>query len=82
MITLEQAIAIAEQKAIELKLGFEISHVISYDDIKHYKPKPYGLDITNCWIAYVDTKELVLDKSTYIAIDRNSGLVVTYGTTF
>jgi len=82
MITLEQAIAIAEQKAIELKLGFEISHVISYDDIQSPRPIIYGADISNCWVAYVAPEVYRVGLSKIIAIDRESGVVVAHGLVF
>ncbi len=81
MITLEQATAIAEQKAIELKLGFGISHVISYDDIQPSKPSLYIADISNCWIAFIEPEPYRIGLSKIIAIDRESGLVVAHGTT-
>lgn len=80
MVTIEQATAIAKQKVIELKLGSGIDCVIDYDDIQSLKPSLYSADISSCWIAYVEPEPYMIGQSKIIAIDRESGLVIAYGT--
>ncbi len=72
-------IAIAHVSANKQPDWLGIGEMQTYENIPWRKPIIYGVDFSNCWIAYVERKPFGLPESYIIAIDRDSGDIVYSG---
>lgn len=82
MISREQARKIAELSAIKNRLGFEISRVVSLDEIPDRLPSAYltAGSLDRSWIAYVEpVLPLSLRSSNVIVVDMASGEIIYAG---
>lgn len=64
----------------EHQLGVDIYRVLSLDEMTGRAPCLYGVSLSDCWIAYVETSgPPALRASTIIVIDRASGRIIYRG---
>ena len=78
---LAREIAILRVNAIKNPDWLGIGEIRAYDSPNWSVRKPliYGVDFSNCWIAFIERKSFGIRESHIIAIDRDNGRVVFVG---
>ena len=71
---------IAENHVLANGLGRGISKVLLLEEITWRKPSVYGVELKNCWVAYVEEFHFAgLKSSVVVLVDRESGTVIFGG---
>ena len=71
---------IAENHVLSNGLGKGISKVLLPEEITWRKPNVYGVELKNCWVAYVEEFHFAgLGSSVVVLVDRESGTVIFGG---
>ena len=80
MISREQAAKIAKAAAIDRSLGLSVYEVLAVSELKSRQPMLYGVDLGDCWIAYIATdRPPGLYASTIVVISQASGEILYAG---
>lgn len=79
MIQRKEAQSIAEAEAKRKGLGTGIRHVDLWDELTGRRPTLYNIDLSHCWIAYIERPITGLQSSTIVAVDRDFGVVMYAG---
>lgn len=80
MISRAEAKEIALSDAMAHGLGHSVLSVLCPDEIPGQEPKLYNVDLSDCWIAYVESPgPLALRSSTIVAIRCADGSVIYRG---
>jgi len=79
VITREDASRIAQQAAIERKLGAAIAQVLRLEEMEFRRPSIYNHSLDGCWIAYVEHTSFQMQASTIVVINDQTGAVVYAG---
>ncbi|MCB1709044.1 MAG: hypothetical protein KDI10_09995 [Halioglobus sp.] len=71
---------IAENHVLSNGLGKGISKVLLPEEITWRKPNVYGVELKNCWVAYVEEFHFAgLGSSVVVLVDRETGTVIFGG---
>ena len=74
MISRHEAAEIAAKTAIAERIGVEIGKVLDMSEMMFVAPRVYGVDLSDCWIAYVMPLDTFrIGSSIIVAIDRTTG---------
>ena len=80
MISRERATEIASEVIRENALGTGIRQTLLLSELRSRAPSVYGVDLSNCWIVYVERANgYMIASSTIVAIDRDTGRVNYHG---
>jgi hypothetical protein len=76
MISREEARDIAEAETIAKGLGGRVADIFALGEIPSARPNVYGVNLENCWVAYIEqNRSLGLYSNTIVAVDRKTGRV-------
>ena len=79
-VSRDNARDLAENHVLSNGLGRGISKVLLPEEITGRKPNVYGVELKNCWVAYVEEFQFAgLKSSVVVLVDLESGTVVFGG---